>query len=365
MGRGLLYNGAGKMAKKLRVALLFGGRSAEHDVSITSAAAIYTHLDKSRFDITCVYANRQGGWRTVETPQAPAEVLRQGEFTSFLPWAPQNRGDRFEADIFFPVLHGPFGEDGTIQGLFEMAGVAYVGAPVLASAAGMDKAVAKTLFQSRGLPVGHFDVVLEQDWRADPETLLRTVREAYAPPFFVKPANLGSSVGISRVRIPAEIEDAFETAFRYDRKILVEEGISGREIECSVLGNDEPRASLPGEVIPSREFYDYRDKYLEGKTRFRIPAELPEPLTDEIRRLAVEAFKAVDGCGMARVDFFVQEGTERIILNEINTIPGFTDISMYPKLWEASGLGFAALLEELIELGLERYANRKRDVEWT
>ncbi len=355
------------MANKIHVALLFGGRSAEHDVSITSAGAVYAHLDKGRFDITSIYVDRQGRWRAVESPQAPTEELSQGEFASFLPWSPRIAGGGFEADIYFPVLHGPFGEDGTVQGLFELADAAYVGAPVLASAASMDKAVAKALFRSRGLPVGRFDVFYEREWRDGPEAILRSVQESFSLPLFVKPANLGSSIGISKVTAHAEAKAAIEAAFRYDRKILVEEGISGREIECSVLGNDEPRASLPGEVIPYREFYDYRDKYLEGKTRFKIPAELPEPLIEEIRRLAVEAFKAVEGCGMARVDFFhvVQEGTGRIILNEINTIPGFTQISMYPKLWEASGLGFADLLEELIDLGLERHANRRRNVEWS
>ncbi|MEE8589740.1 MAG: D-alanine--D-alanine ligase family protein, partial [Spirochaetia bacterium] len=273
------------MSKKLHIALLFGGRSAEHDVSVTSAAAVYTHLDPSKYDITCLYINREGRWRRVDSPPASAEERKQGEFSAFLPWAAQNRAERFEADVYFPVLHGPYGEDGTIQGLFEMADVAYVGAAVLASAVGMDKAVAKSLFLSRGLPVGGFDVIFERDWRKDPETLLHSVREAYGLPFFVKPANLGSSVGISKVKAHAETAEAFDNAFQYDRKILVEEGILGREIECSVIGNDEPRASLPGEVIPFREFYDYRDKYIEGKTRFGIPADLPDELTNEVRRL--------------------------------------------------------------------------------
>lgn len=362
-GRGLLYNEAEKMSKKLHVALLFGGRSAEHDVSVESASAVYTHLDRDKFDITCLYVNREGGWRKVDSPLSDAGERNRGGFSAFLPWSAQNPMNRFEADVYFPVLHGPFGEDGTIQGLFEMAGVAYVGAAVLASAVGMDKAVAKSLFLSRGLPVGRFDVIFERDWRRDAGSLLRAVRETYRPPFFVKPANLGSSVGIRKVKDHSETSNAFDHAFQYDRKLLVEEGILGREIECSVLGNDEPRASLPGEVIPFREFYDYRDKYIEGKTRFGIPADLSDELTLEIRRLAVEAFKAVDACGMARVDFFLQGGTDRVFLNEVNTIPGFTQISMYPKLWEASGLSFASLLEELIGLGLERHRNRKRKVE--
>jgi D-alanine-D-alanine ligase len=267
------------------------------------------------------------------------------------------------ADIYFPVLHGPFGEDGTIQGLFELADVPYVGAPVLASAVGMDKAVAKTLFTGRGLPVPMYEVLWEKAWRKTPGPILKRINNTFALPFFVKPANLGSSVGISKVKSPEEATLALETAFRYDRKILVEEGIIGREIECSVLGHDEPRASLPGEVIPHREFYDYSDKYLEGKTRFRIPADLPDDVTVEIRRIALEAFQAVDASGMARVDFFLQKDSNRIFLNEINTIPGFTQISMYPKLWEASGLHFPLLLDELIALGLEKHSRRKQTME--
>ena len=346
------------MSKKLHVALLFGGRSAEHDVSVTSAAAIYAHLNPDRYDITCLYINREGRWRRVASPLAPAAELEPGEYSAFLPWMAQYRDEPFAADIYFAVLHGPFGEDGTIQGLFEMADAAYVGAAVLASAVGMDKAVAKSLFLRQGLPVGRFDVILEGDWRRDPDAFLRLLREDYSPPFFVKPANLGSSVGISKVKAHAEASTAIDNAFQYDRKILVEEGILGREIECSVLGNDEPRASLPGEVIPFREFYDYRDKYIDGKTRFGIPADLPGDLTNEIRRLSVEAFKAVDACGMARVDFFIQDGTDRVYLNEVNTIPGFTQISMYPMLWKATDVPNQELVEKLIEYALERKAQR-------
>ncbi len=351
------------MAEKLRVALLFGGRSAEHDVSLMSAAAVYTHLDKSKYSVLSLYINPRGLWRRVESPLRSRKELERGRFASFLPWEASLRGEATAADIYFPVLHGPFGEDGTIQGLFELADVPYVGAPVLASAVGMDKAVAKTLFSARGLPVPRHSVLLEKDWRNTPAHLLQRIHGEFAFPFFVKPANLGSSVGISKVKSLEGTGPALEAAFRYDPKILVEEGIIGREIECSVLGHEEPRASLPGEVIPHREFYDYSDKYLEGKTRFGVPADLTEEVTREIRRIALEAFRAVDASGMARVDFFLQEDTDRIFLNEINTIPGFTQISMYPKLWEASGLGFPALLEELITLGLEKHSRRKKILE--
>lgn len=353
------------MTDKLRIALLFGGRSAEHDVSLMSAAAVYAHLDKKKYSILSIYINPQGRWRRVESPLCSRQELERGRFTSFLPWEASNPGESTAADIYFPVLHGPFGEDGTIQGLFELADVPYVGAPVLASAVGMDKAVAKALFTGRGLPVPKYDVLLEKDWRKTPERFLQRIHNTFTPPFFVKPANLGSSVGISKVKSREATGPALETAFRYDFKILVEEGILGREIECSVLGHDEPRASLPGEVIPYREFYDYSDKYLEGKTRFGIPADLPEDVTREIRRIALEAFSALDASGMARVDFFLQQNTDRIFLNEINTIPGFTQISMYPKLWEVSGLRFPALLEELIALGLEKHTRRKRTLERT
>ncbi len=356
---GFLYNEDEKMANKLTVALLFGGRSAEHDVSLSSAAAVFQNLDTSKFEVQSLYINRQGEWRRVESPLLSPQDLNSGPFCSFLPWQ-QSATSELTADIYFPVLHGPYGEDGTIQGLLEMGDVAYVGAGVLSSALAMDKAVAKALFASRKLPIGKFMILYEEQWRHAPEMLLAKLQRALALPFFVKPANLGSSVGITKVNNLAEIEGALEGAFRYDRKILVEEGILGQEIECSVLGNARPRASLPGEVIPFREFYDYADKYLEGRTGFGIPAKLPEKTSRKIQKLAVEAFQAVEGCGMARVDFFIQQGSGKIYLNEVNTIPGFTQISMYPKLWEASGIPFGRLLEDLIQLGLEKHRQKKR-----
>jgi D-alanine-D-alanine ligase len=349
---------------KTKIALLFGGRSAEHEVSLSSAAAVYRNIDKSKFLVTSIFIDREGRWRRVVSPLLRPDRLEGDRTFSFLPWeALPSLSDRVRADIYFPVLHGPYGEDGTIQGIFEMADVPYVGAGVLASAAGMDKEVMKALFANRQLPIVRFRTYRQADWRKGRKDILIQIRREFAPPFFVKPANLGSSVGISKVKTHGETERALVCAFRYDGKVLVEEGIQGREIECSVLGNDEPRASLPGEVIPHREFYDYRDKYIEGKTSFRIPADLPDPLIREVQRLAVKAFLAVECSGMARLDFFLEDGTDKIYLNEINTIPGFTEISMYPKLWGVSGLPFGRLLEELIRLGLERHRRKKRCLE--
>ena len=362
-----------KPRRKLTIALLFGGRSAEHEVSLVSAAAVYKNINKKKFKVLSLYIDKDGKWKRVASPLLPPEKLAAGPGYDFLPWevfAPGRAGSgvgpgypRHRADIYFPVLHGPYGEDGTIQGVFEMADVPYVGAGVLASAAGMDKAVAKALFAMNRLPLVKYATLLDSDWKNHREAVLALIRREFALPFFVKPANLGSSVGISKVNERAGTARALNKAFRYDRKILVEEGIKGREIECSVLGNDKPRASLPGEVIPHRDFYDYRDKYLEGKTQFRIPAELPEPKVREVQRLAVEAYKAVNCAGLARIDFFLEDATGKIYLNEINTIPGFTEISMYPKLWGASGIPFGSLVEELIRLGLERHRRKKRCLE--
>lgn len=351
------------MARKTKVALLFGGRSAEHEVSLVSAASIYSNLDTSQFFVTCIYINKQGEWRAVDTPLQTQEALNKGRFHSFLPWEGQLLHE-IKADIYFPVLHGPYGEDGTIQGLFEVADVPYVGASVLASAAAMDKAVTKTLFRARNLPVVEHRIILEQEWKDQEQAVIRQVREEFTLPFFTKPANLGSSVGIIKVKDYEDIRPALERAFAYDRKLLVEEGIIGREFECSVLGNDQPQASLPGEIIPHREFYDYRDKYVEGRTTFVIPAELPLRLVEDIQRLAIAAFQAVDCSGMARVDFFYQKNPPKLLLSEINTIPGFTEISMYPKLWEASGLPYPQLLEKLIELGFERHRLKKKNVDY-
>ena len=351
------------MAQTTRIALLFGGRSAEHDVSLVSAGAIFRNLNRRRYKVLSLYITKAGRWKVVPSPLVSRRDLERGRGLDFLPWTKKGRGAGLRADIYFPVLHGPFGEDGTIQGLLEMAGVPYIGAGVLGSALGMDKAATKILLESAGLPVVPFRVILEPDWRRDRAGLLRLVRKEFRLPFFVKPANLGSSVGITKVKKDRDAAAALETAFRYDRKAVVEKGIAGRELECSVLGNDEPEASLPGEVIPHREFYDYKDKYVDGKTGFVIPARLPASVVARVRHLAVEAFRTLDLAGMARVDFFLERPGGRLYVNEVNTIPGFTEISMYPKLWAASGLLFPALLDRLVALGFERHRARRICVE--
>ncbi len=349
--------------QKKKVALLFGGRSAEHEISLLSAASIYRNLNTKKFEIISIYINKKGDWKLVESPLLPPETLNAGSFSSFLPWDKNASSSTVKADIYFPVLHGPYGEDGTLQGLLEMADVPFAGASVLDSAVGMDKAVSKIILKAKNLPVVKHLTFLEKEWRENKQSALSEIREKLPLPRFVKPACLGSSVGISKVSDEKDTPAALDEAFRYDRKIIVEEGILGRELECSVLGNEDPEASLPGEVIPFREFYDYKDKYIEGKTRFGIPAKLTPSQTEEIRRLSVEAFKALGCSGMARVDFLMDGETEKIYVSEINTIPGFTEISMYPKLWEVSGLSFSHLLEKLIELGFDRHQrkNRKRE----
>jgi D-alanine-D-alanine ligase len=350
------------MPQRTRVALLFGGRSAEHDVSVLSARAIHDRLDPRSFAVVSIYIGRGGRWKRVSSPHASRRELKAGTAAAFLPWT-STRDIRAAADIYFPVLHGPGGEDGTIQGLFELADVPYVGAGVLGSAAGMDKAVMKALFRANGVATVAHDVITEIEWLGRPEAVLARARARLPLPLFVKPANLGSSVGITKVSDGARLAEAIDLAFTFDRKVLVERGVRGRELECSVLGNDAPEASLPGEVFPHNDFYDYADKYLDGKTRFAIPAELPAATIGRVRRLAVRAFQACAAEGMARVDFFLEDGTGRLLVNEINTIPGFTAISMYPKLWEASGLPFGRLVERLIELGFERHKAKKRRVE--
>ena len=265
-----------------------------------------------------------------------------------------------KVDVFFPVLHGPYGEDGTIQGLFEMANVPYVGCGVLASALGMDKDVMKRLFRAAGLPVVRFIAVRRTEWERSPRSILRRALREIGLPCFVKPASLGSSVGISKVKRSRDLADAIALAAKYDVKIMIEEAITCREIEVSVLGNEDPIASVPGEIIPGAEFYDYADKYINDAAQLIIPAKLPKRLVREFQRLAIRAFQTIEGSGLARVDFFLERGTDRIIINEINTMPGFTEISMYPKLWEASGLPYSQLIDRLIELALERHRERSR-----
>ena len=318
---------------KLRVAVIYGGRSGEHEVSIRSAQAIMANLDRERYDVVELFITKEGRWR-------PRPIL---------PEPGANDG----IDVVFPVLHGTFGEDGTVQGLLELADLPYVGPGVLASSVSMDKEVMKRVCHERGLPVVEYVVMSRGN--LDPDLPCRSFRY----PMFVKPANLGSSVGISKAQDCPSLKAALELAARYDSKVIVERGIVGREFECSVLGNDEPVASIPCEILPSREFYDYEDKYLLDMARTVIPAPISAEQTAELRRLAVECYRAVCCEGMARVDFLLEEATGKLYINELNTIPGFTSISMYPKMWEHSGLPFSKLVDRLIELALERYAARK------
>jgi D-alanine-D-alanine ligase len=348
------------MAPRLTVALLFGGRSGEHEVSLRSAASVAAGL-ASRHAVACVLVDKQGRWRLQEGPEPRAA----GGEPVFLAPSPGDEGrlrsaadarEVLRPDVYFPVLHGTYGEDGTVQGLFELAAVPYVGAGVLASAAAMDKEAMKALFAQAGLPQVEHRTLRGRDARAE-ATLVREL----GLPLFVKPANLGSSVGISKVREEGGLEAALDLAFRYDRKVVVERGHDVREIELSVLGNEQPEASVPGEVVPDREFYDYDSKYAaDSGTRLLIPAPLDEAQAGEAQRLAVAAFTAVDCAGFARVDLFLERGSGRFLVNEINTIPGFTSISMYPKLWEASGLAYEDLLARLVSLARERHEARAR-----
>jgi D-alanine-D-alanine ligase len=318
---------------KTTVAVIYGGRSGEHEISIRSAKSIRAGLDRERYDVVDYFIDQAGKW-------SPEPIVPEP-------------GAHPEIDVAFPVLHGTFGEDGTVQGLLELADLPYVGAAVLASSVSMDKEMMKRVCIERGLPVVEY--VVQARHALDPAPIAK----GFPFPVFVKPANLGSSVGISKVHTAAELEPAMRLAAEFDRKIIVERGILGRELECAVLGNDDPVASLPCEILPSKEFYDYEDKYLLDRAQFRLPAELSAADTAELRRLAVECYRAVGCEGMARVDFLLESATGKLYLNEINTIPGFTSISMYPKMWEQSGLSFSALLDRLIELALERHAARK------
>jgi len=370
--------------KKLRVGVIYGGRSSEHEVSLASAAAVFQHLDRNRYEPIAIRIDKDGRWTL---PRKPPSLMKAAEAIEASRSAHDERdGDRREAhlvahpgtetlltidrsqpavsglglDVVFPVLHGPYGEDGTVQGLLELANVPYVGAGVLASAVGMDKATMKMVFASAGLPMVDHEVVLKREWKRDHHGVLTRVVGRLGFPLFVKPANLGSSVGISKAKHATELKTAIDLAAEFDRKIVVEAAVpQAREIECAVLGNDDPEASVPGEVIPSREFYDYEAKYIDEGSRLVIPAPLTDKQSTEVRRLAVAAFKAIDGAGMARVDFLLAGDSGLLYLNEINTIPGFTTISMYSKMWAASGLEYPALLDRLIALAVERHSEKQ------
>ena len=389
--------------KKLRVGILFGGRSGEHEVSLLSAASVLSAIDKTKYEVVPIGITKEGRWLTA----GDAQLLLQGKGEAHshlragdpeatpgaavlatghavvVPPEPQRPGGSLAAfqtealtrrasdrainvDIIFPVLHGTFGEDGTIQGLFELADIAYVGAGVLGSAAGMDKDVMKSLFLAARLPMVKHVTILRSAWEAEPKKVQKLVESKLKYPVFVKPANLGSSVGISKARDRKELGPAMEEAAKFDRKIVIEEGVGGkkhkaREIECSVLGNDKPEASVPGEIVPGKEFYDYTAKYVDEGSKLIIPAKLSKAETKKIKQLAISAFQAVDCSGLARVDFLMDPKNRKIYLNEINTMPGFTSISMYPKLWAASGLAYPELIERLIRLGQERHEEKKRN----
>ena len=379
--------------KRLRVGVLYGGRSGEHEVSLASAASVFANLDRKRYEPVPIRIEKDGRWALADKPPATmvaGEVIEQARLESARP-VREGREVHFIArpsdetilsidrsrsrdaevpaavvtglalDVIFPMLHGPYGEDGTMQGLLELANVPYVGSGVLASAVGMDKAMMKIAFAGHGLPVCPYRVVLRHEWKKNPSQVGTELEHGLKFPMFVKPANLGSSVGISKAKNAAELASAMELAGGFDRKIVIEAAVpDAREIECAVLGNDAPEASVPGEIIPSREFYDYESKYLDEGSKAIIPAELPKTVTDQVRRLAIEAFKAIDGAGMARVDFLLSRADGSLWLNEVNTIPGFTTISMFAKLWAESGVEYPVLLDRLISLALERHAEKQQ-----
>jgi len=387
--------------KKLRVGILFGGRSGEHEISLLSAASVLEAIDKEKYEVVPIGITKEGRWLTSSHAEnllrgkkfedkhlragdpaatSTAAVLASGDAMivppipsadSLVPFQTGAHSLRSEnsinVDIIFPVMHGTFAEDGTIQGLLELADIAYVGAGVLGSAAGMDKDIMKQLFKAAALPIVKHVTVLRTDWQRDPKKVRREIEKKLKYPVFVKPANLGSSVGISKVHDAKELPGAMDEAAGFDRKIVIEHGVGGkkkkaREIECSVLGNDDPQASVAGEIIPGAEFYDYKAKYQDEGSQLLIPAKLSKMQMKKVQEMAIAAFKAVDCSGLARVDFLMEPGTNgKLYVNEINTMPGFTSISMYPKLWKASGIEYADLIDQLIELGLARYAEKKKN----
>lgn len=361
------------MSKKLRVGLLYGGRSGEHSVSILSANSVLQAMDQNKYEVLPIAITKEGRWLPGQDPQVlvdsgKLQVRRLGEHSGAdeLEILANNQGQILmglgdRVDVVFPVLHGPFGEDGTIQGLLELADLPYVGSGVLGSAAGMDKALMKAIFQQRGLPVGKY-LVYTRNELTQFSRIAVEVEEQLNYPCFVKPANLGSSVGISKAYNREELQTALELAAKYDRRLVVEAMLTGREIECGVLGNDNPESSQVGEIVPCADFYDYEAKYVLGDSKLIIPAQIPGELVERVQTMAVEAFRALDCAGLARADFFVNDTTGEIYLNEINTMPGFTRISMYPKLWEASGIGYGELINRLLELALERYEDKKQNL---
>lgn len=377
---------ANSQHRRVCIGVLFGGRSGEHEVSLASAQSIIDNIDQTQYEVVPIGITKEGEWIVggdpmkaltsgIASASSPAALLadpsRRGLWNIRSSPDEQGVGERSreqaitavrlaELDVIFPVLHGTYGEDGTVQGLLELAGVPYVGCGVLASAAAMDKVIAKNIFVAHGLPVLPYAVITRKAWRREPEAVIASIEDSLPYPVFVKPANLGSSVGISKAHDRTELPDALDLAARYDRKLVIEQGIEAREIEVSILGNDDPIASVPGEVVPCREFYDYQAKYIDGDSELLIPAPLDAETTAEVRRMAVAAYKALDCAGMARSDFLLDKVTGELWVNELNTIPGFTKISMYPKLWEATGLSYPELIDRLIELAVERFEDKSQ-----
>jgi D-alanine-D-alanine ligase len=381
--------------KKLRVGVIYGGRSGEHEVSVASAASIIKHLDRTRYEPVAIRIEKDGRWTLTDKPPSlikAADVIESARLQAARPTRPgrdahlvahpgddtiltieRREGGALDEqgtsavvrglglDVIFPVLHGPYGEDGTVQGLLELANVPYVGAGVLGSAVGMDKAVMKQLFAAHGLPQVKYVVTIRREWERDEAGVTAHVERELGYPVFVKPANLGSSVGISKARNAQELGNAVRLAAEFDRKIVIEAAVpNAREIEVAVLGNDDPETSVAGEVIPSREFYDYEAKYLDDASEVIIPARLSDAEMANVRRLAIEAFRAIDGAGMARVDFLMDGASKALYVNEVNTIPGFTTISMYPQMWDATGVSYPDLLSRLISLAMERHAEKQQ-----
>lgn len=366
--------------KKIRVGIVFGGRSGEHEVSLSSAKAIMDNLNPEKYEVVPIGITKTGQWLL---GTEPAQLLAAGQavqtdntnanvtsvtFTGdptlgrLIPLKQGTQlGENGKLDVIFPVLHGTYGEDGTLQGLLEMANVPYVGCGVLGAAIGMDKEKMKMIFETAGLPNVKYLVYRRNQWERSPEEIMDEIEAQLGYPNFVKPVNLGSSVGINKARNRQELEHAMRVAAEYDRKIIIEQNINCREFECAVMGNDEPLASVVGEVVASNDFYDYKAKYIDNKSTVTIPANIPQQTSEEMRRYAVKAFQALDLNGLSRVDFFIDKDTEKVYINEVNTFPGFTEVSMYPKLWKASGLPYTELLDRLIELALERYEDRQRN----
>ena len=358
-----------KPAKLIRVGVLFGGRSGEHEVSLSSASSVIRALDPAKYEAVPIGITKDGRWLVgANAHQLLGEVLKAGQrvmlsadpsVAALVPLG-EKPGGGLRVDVIFPVLHGTFGEDGTVQGLLELAGLPYVGAGVLASAVGMDKDVQKRLFREAGIPVGEFVAILRSEWEQSRGEVIKSIAEKFEFPVFVKPAALGSSVGMSKVHSRQELPTAMDLAAEFAVKIVVERGFDAREIEVAVLGNDKPRASVPSEIVPHREFYDYTAKYLEEGTKYLTPAPLKPAQTKKFQDYAIQAFRCIDCAGMARVDFFLERKTGKMYLNEINTIPGFTSISQYPKMWAASGVPYRELIDHLIQLALDAHAQKAR-----